>query len=211
VTEACTSFNPLPSPPLKGEGAGGIEAALRRASPFRCGILPDAMLRYARYAAAAVFALLSLASIALWIRSHHRQDSAYGPIGNTRYLAAQSECGGLSFEFFHLGKSSTLRPTWTLPAQSGWQLRSVILTTLDKQDSWPTGSVLRGWGFHFERYAQVDSGGAWLKFPHWLLAALFFLLAALFAFKPAWRFSLRGLLIATTFLAALLGLAVYAA
>ena len=23
VTEACTSFNPLPSPPLKGEGAGG--------------------------------------------------------------------------------------------------------------------------------------------------------------------------------------------
>jgi hypothetical protein len=39
------------------------------------------MMRYARYAAAMLFALLAAAFVALWVRSHYRQDSIICPFG----------------------------------------------------------------------------------------------------------------------------------
>ncbi len=49
----------------------------------------------------------------------------------------------------------------------------------------------------------------YLYLPHWFVAASSFGLAALFAFKRNWRFTIRTLLIATTLIAAALGLGVY--
>jgi hypothetical protein len=45
--------------------------------------------------------------------------------------------------------------------------------------------------------------------PYWFLALSSLALAALLAFKPVTRFTVRGLLITTTLVAAVLGAAVY--
>jgi hypothetical protein len=55
-----------------------------------------------------------------------------------------------------------------------------------------------------------ESGGGWITLPHWFLAASSLGLAALLAFTRTWRYSLRTILVATTVVAGLLGLAVWA-
>jgi hypothetical protein len=69
---------------------------------------------------------------------------------------------------------------------------------------WPARQeVLRE--FQWTRFAD----GLRVVIPHWFPAALSLGFAALCAFKRPWRYSLRTILVATTVLAGLLGLAVY--
>ena len=63
-------------------------------------------------------------------------------------------------------------------------------------------------GFGFNPSTRHSSSD--LLAPHWFLVASSLAIAILLAFKPITRFTVRGLLITTTLLAAFLGLAVYA-
>ena len=137
------------------------------------------MLRYARYAAAVVFALLAVGFVALWVRSYSHFDQAYGPIGSLP-VCLSSDSGAVM-----LDSSDEVFDDWT------------VITF--EPIGWPYPNLL---GFTvLEGYA--------LRVPYWFLSASSLGLAALFAFKRTWRFSLRTILVATTLLAAILGLAVW--
>ena len=150
------------------------------------------MHRPLRYAPAAFFALLALAFVGLWVRSYYWRDSISGPLWGVRYECA-SHRGSTYFAThptFDLGHSPV---DWKLMS-----MRGVLFS----------GSTPRGGYLGF----SVISRQAYraMTLPHWFLAASSLALAALLAFKPITRFTVRGLLIATTLLAAVLGLAVYA-
>jgi hypothetical protein len=138
------------------------------------------MMRYARYAAAWFFALAAVGFVALWVRSYFHFDQVYGPIGSLP-VCLSSDSGAVM-----LHSSGEVFNDWTV-------------ITFEPIGS-PYPNLL---GFTvLEGYA--------LRVPYWFLVASSLGLAALFAFKPITRFTVRGLLITTTLLASVLGLAVYA-
>jgi hypothetical protein len=148
------------------------------------------MIRYARYAAAALFALLAVGLVTLWVRSYHRADAIAGAIGERNYFWVSSN-GVITAGDCHDPPSG-----WV------WQSQLACPSPLPR---W-RNEVLSGLGFSFFN----DSWGLLIGMPHWFLAASSLAVAALLAFKPITRFTIRGLLITTTLLAAVLGLAVYA-
>jgi hypothetical protein len=150
------------------------------------------MVRYARYAPAVAFALLAIAFVGLWARSYRRVDILIGPLGETRGFAMGSVNGVIA-----PGVSSIRRP-------EEWSMRSYP-SRPRTVSRWQRG-VLFGLGFSFAN----DSTGLHFQLPYWFLALSSLALAALLAFKPITRFTVRGLLITTTLLAAILGLAAYA-
>jgi hypothetical protein len=145
------------------------------------------MMRYFRYAAAAFFALLAIGFAALWVRSYYRADAIYGYFGPDSSVELRSHRGvaGCIIEFDSADNAATNR----------WWLQSRAV------DPEP----LSGSGFSL----SLDPWPTWVTVPHWFLALSSLGLAALFAFKRIWRYSLRTILVATTLLAGLLGLAVY--
>ena len=146
------------------------------------------MLRYLRITAAVFFALLVIGFVALWVRSHYWFDGAFIPIADGHLSIGSNRgicCGGIT-----LGTKIGLL-LWQLPAeeyQSDWHERSPL-------------------GFNLQYRGPSGYG---IDCSHWFLAASSLGLAALFAFKRTWRYSLRTILVATMLLAAILGLAVYA-
>jgi hypothetical protein len=142
------------------------------------------MMRYARYAAAALFALLAVGFVALWVRSNRHIDAITWPRSNCR-LEFRSTTGQLQFRSYHYRgprsdfyyRAMRIRPNPDAPATPSFAYALRPLT----------------WG---------------LTLPHWFLAASSLGLAALFAFKRTWRYSLRTILVATTLLTGLLGWAV---
>jgi hypothetical protein len=149
------------------------------------------MTRYLQIAAAVTFALLAWAFIGLWVRSYYLGDTAEGLIANWR-TGFHSTRGVVIFGVVNGDK---------YPLPDDWSVNSFPIA----QDlRWKKRTTL---GFAIDRH--VSDGWWYLYLPHWFLAASSFTLAALFAFKRTWRFTTRGLLIATTLLAVALGLGVY--
>jgi hypothetical protein len=150
------------------------------------------MMRHLRYAPAVAFALLALGFVGLWVRSYTYSDASEGPIAKWQ--------GG-----YHVTRGEIIL-AWGRPDAytrvTEWKTYSFHVSR-DRRPMKPTFL-----GFAFERHETL----AWkyVYVPHWFLAALSFGLAALLAYKPVTRFTVRGLLVATTLLAAMLGLAVYA-
>jgi hypothetical protein len=146
------------------------------------------MMRYARYAAAVLFALLAMAFVALWVRSYHRWDVLICPTPTAVVFTFQSAGG------------SVLVDSASADSRQGKWLSM----------RWPPFKTL-SYSF-LPRDFRLDWNGGLPRavLPHWFVAASSFALAALFAFKRTWRYSLRTILVATTLLAAALGLAVYA-
>ena len=142
------------------------------------------MMRYARYAAAALFALLAVGFVALWARSYFWWDLAGG---NGFLLMSYYGITAVNFNEQYVGN----KLGWgAFPADDN-----------EGERFWKIG--LLGIGF------RHNALGTLYYLPHWFLAASSLALAALFAFKRTWRYSLRTILVATTLLAGLLGLAVY--
>jgi hypothetical protein len=158
------------------------------------------MLRYARYATAAFFALLAVSFVVLWVRSYYRQDVLQSPHSGDHHFAAVSNWSVTSWIVLYHYPNALPRTSWT------------IESTMPSPDSnirnlfTPFASVLSQAGFVFSRGSLSTT----LTLPHWFLAASSLGLAALFAFKRTWRYSLRTIIVATTLLAGLLGLAVWA-
>jgi hypothetical protein len=151
------------------------------------------MARYLRIAAAVVFALLAMAFVAWWVRSHFYLDAASGPIGKW-YIFPSAIRGTVQLTYADSAIFVQLEKKWRFSS-----------TPLNSMQPFSDYSKHTTFGFGVRRRSQDVS----LFFPIWSLAALSLALAALFAFKRTWRFTTRGLLIATTAIAAILGLIVY--
>jgi len=146
------------------------------------------------------FALLAIAFVALWVRSYFYNESILWVPNNSRYSMISSRRGSIGFE--HVVTSSFF------PSSQGWKITSAPVGPVPLGRN-PHQSLISRMGFNFQQVSQRPLSGMAGTIPHWFLAACSLGLAALFAFKRTWRYSLRTILVATTVLAAILGLAVY--
>jgi hypothetical protein len=128
--------------------------------------------------------------IALWVRSYRATDSVYGRIPTLVDIGGASQAGQLMLAFCHCG------------AWDAWHHFSVPYGQGDD-----LGAIAPASGFGWV-FADNDDERYFFS-PHWFVAVVF----TMFASAP-WigqRFSLRTLLIATTLVALVLGLVVWAA
>lgn len=125
--------------------------------------------------------------IVFWARSYWIGDSLRLPASETR-ISVFSVKGTLSTSVYR----SPIRPP------HGWDWRSQRVS-----DMMPVVGPRRSWSYHSEGL------GTYIIFPHRFLVLIVMVLAA--APWLPWRFSLRTLLIATTLVAMVLGLIVWAA
>jgi hypothetical protein len=130
--------------------------------------------------------------IALWVRSYRVEDrvSGYHPqIGGFRLYSSQS------WLVCSRNNAPTAQPSYPWGVELG------------SKEFWlaPNDDRLR---FQFSRQFIQLAGFASASIPHWLPALASGILGVLFAAKRELRFSLRTLLIATTLVAVVLGLAV---
>jgi hypothetical protein len=144
------------------------------------------MTRYQRIAGAVMFALLAWAFIALWVRSYYRYDIVRGNVSSSTRFELYLNYGRVVF--------------FTEPDPS--PLSKTKLKWLSDRTTSKTKSTARPFNISVDRIKGV-------MVPHWFLAVCSFALAAVFAFKKSWRFSVRSILFATTLLAVALGLGVY--
>jgi hypothetical protein len=203
-----------PSSVVSNCGTGGrVLAGLRRGLTHPGGAVKQRgilrgmarflrLIAYLRISAAVVLALLAAAVAALWARSYWREDVVASRVSDTRYVEWVSSRGVVTGEWLLLDASlpspTSAGPSWRV--WRGWVWTSDSLTSQISRTGW---YVTPSW-----RYERHDEG-AIVRFPHWFLAGLFVGLAALLAVKRSWRFTTRGLLVATTLVAGMLGLIVY--
>jgi len=139
-------------------------------------------------------AVCSFVLAALWARSHRYVDIHILAIGDAHCVIFNSYAGRIL-----LGVGPTAPYDQSRIGPSGWWRESRPVEARWKR--WPDRSF--SFGFDDEgRYFEVRA-------PHWLYAGAFATIAALFAFKRLWRFSVRSILIATTLLAIALGIGVW--
>ena len=154
----------------------------------------DGMARYLRIAAAVFLALLAVGLIGLWVRSYSSLDTVSGPIGDKRGLTFFSSLGVISVIALESDKRSS---------PSSWS----SATTQVDSSRFRWSRLQEGW---FGLSGKVANGHVTVGLPHWFLATCSFGIAVGFVLKRPWRFTTRGLLIATAVVAAILGLVVYA-
>ena len=151
------------------------------------------MLRRLRYLPAVAFALLALAFVALWVRSFTVCETANLNPGGKYAFSATSYRGAVWVQRFDADR---------IADEAHWAWASIPADVIYIH---APGNGLLGL-----RLFREETGVVKLSLPYWFLAASSLAFAALLAFKPITRFTVRGLLITTTLLAAVLGLAVYA-
>jgi hypothetical protein len=155
------------------------------------------MTRYLRIAAAGFFALLTLALIGLWVRSYSRCDLIHSPSIGLNSFTVASNYGVFSFgaDSHDLPNASTQWDFLTGPRRPPLKL---VLS------NGRSPGLLTRLGFIFLHNSALTM----LSVPYWFLIASSCALAAVLGLKRPWRFTVRGLLIATTLLAVALGLGV---
>ena len=138
-------------------------------------------LRYLRIAFSATCVLVAVLLCALWVRSYWRGDAL--TYWGWRYADVSSSSGYVGF---------TQRPNYNFNLSPRWKYRN-----------FPARDT-----HHFQWVWESDFIG--IRVPMWLLVIPFSTVAAIsWVYKPAWRFSLRTLLLATTLVALGLGLFVW--
>jgi hypothetical protein len=145
------------------------------------------MLKYLRYALATLCFAASVGCLALWWRSGSTTDLAISPyeVSPLRTLALKSAGGRLTLcHFVHRANQVDWRSI-SMPASDDPTLAFLP----DDPTDW--------FGHHLKDY----------YFPHWY-PALVFALAGVASLRLGRRFTLRSVIIATTAVAVLLGMAV---
>jgi len=155
-----------------------------------------------RIAMSLFFGLLAVALCVLWVRSHHWARDAIQRVpvvGGIHFISSQ---GSVSVEAQRLPKNPPKTFSWnqSIKVLSKSELAEVFSTH--------TGSLAPDYsGFQF----RFRSGADWkFSVPYWLLALVSGMLATVLGLRINYRFSLRTLLIATTLLAVMLGVVVWA-
>lgn len=145
------------------------------------------VVRILRIAFSATCGIAAVMLCVLWVTSYYKWLTVCHPITENRFITIALAQGELCMCWgrFSLGTQ--------FPPQYSWE------------DASPVGFDDDHLVFGFA--LQSDAEGAMIAAPFWCPVMLFATLAALPWIR--WRFSLRTLLIATTAIAVLLGLAVY--
>jgi hypothetical protein len=147
------------------------------------------MARHLRIAAAVLFALLALSFVALWVRSYYWYDDMTCYVLR-RHVEITSARGVFLCVTYPEPLHETISAIWTSSPMNAW-------LALDRR----TGPF--GFGLSIQPTFQA------ISLAHWFLTASSLSLAALLTFKRSWRFTTRGLLIATTLVAGVLGIITY--
>ncbi len=149
------------------------------------------MTRRLRIAVSIFFAVPAVLLCVLWVRSYWWYDALQVPISHSKNLFGSSAAGGLAFDTLLVGN---VRPF-------GWQailLSDVFASAHPK----PPLKLFPS----FFRFGPDD-----VFVPHWFLVIVSTAIATLPWLHWSNRFSLRNMLIATTLLAVVLGLAIWLA
>ena len=148
-------------------------------------------LRYLRIAFSATCLIACVLLIVLWVRSYWRND-IIGYRGPSITTSAASEFGSLSFSRIY---------------QTGESVWFTYLEPVDRDESDYSPIALL---FMFGYVHRAPNNSLGIYFPHWAPALLAAILAGIPWATVLRRFSLRTLLIATTIIAVVLGLIVWA-
>jgi hypothetical protein len=151
------------------------------------------LIRRLRITRSVFFAGVAATLCMLWARSYWWREQAVWVFAPGRYIDVQTDRGNLSSRFRDKGGQVRL----PADAPKTFIFRSRWLSTSDRT---------QGFGWH------VSRDFVFIASPYWFLvltAATANMLTALW--RPRWHFSLRTLLIATTLVAVVLGLGVWAA
>jgi hypothetical protein len=137
------------------------------------------LIRGLKITVSAVFGVLCVLLILLWVRSYSVSDRIHVPRFGSQTLTSVRGT-------FSVSLGSETFQGW------GWEWKSTPVELM-----MPVGGPGRSWSYH------SDQLHAYLVFPHRFVVLVFAVLAALPWLH--WRFSLRTLLIATTLIAVVLG------
>jgi hypothetical protein len=145
--------------------------------------------------------LVCVLLIVLWVRSYDKWDWLRGEVFDNIWIDARSLHGEIGFNCGYDARSPLLPLDWSthsnLQVRGHWATAdNGISTSLQEK------GIL---GFYF----NAGKNSLHTSFPHWFPPIMVLVLAAA-SWLPFKRFSLRTLLIATTLVAGVLGLAVYA-
>ena len=147
-------------------------------------------LRKLRIAFSVTCLIAAVLLIALWVRSYWWDDQLNIPLSDTRVVAPQSFVGTVSFGFCTSPEAKFMWPRGL--------------------KSQPVSDDIRLQRFTFGRVTGIPVRTvAFVRVPHWFLLLLAVALTAA-PWIPG-RFTLRTLLVVTTLVAVVLGLAVWAA
>jgi hypothetical protein len=152
--------------------------------------------RKLRIAWSVCWGILAVLLVALWVRSYWWGDTIALPYVNTTHIPATSYEGWVTLQ--------SSRPYNRL---SAWQIKHISIDEQNKAEQKFIASG--GLVTHRINHFGLDEKHYFFQLPYWFLL----LFTAAFIAIPwlPWRFSLRTLLIATTLVAVVLGLIVYAA
>ncbi len=157
------------------------------------------MLRRLRIAASVFFAVVAVALCVLWVRSYSWVNNIQGYWGTERALQCSSAVGSLSFSTHSLADQHD-KDDWV----------SIVSNYHKSQRqfaSWTRPPLPPA----FELYLDTHGGSVpmFVRFPYWIAVLTCTVFAAVPWFCWSKRFSLRTMLIATTLVAAVLGLVCY--
>jgi hypothetical protein len=154
------------------------------------------IVRLLRIAVSAMFGILCLLLIALWVRSYSHYDMTLAPLGPKRLLQVIS-CHGQ----FYFG-TAPIEHLDGFPKRLYWIPRSGPRENMPRftQDMSTFLGVVY-WRIRPKRQEKQ------FAIPYWMLTCLSGLLAVGVALKRSWRYSLRTLLLGMMLVAVLLGLA----
>lgn len=136
--------------------------------------------------------VVCIAVIVLSIRSYYRRDVLHGRISDRDAFAISSMQGRITLYSYDT-------PNAVLP----WEFRSYVRN--ERQIA--TAAELRQQTPHGLGFKKSPAGSI-VTAPHWLLVLMSAMISGILRIKHPWRFSIRSLLIAMTFTAIVLGMAV---
>ena len=142
-----------------------------------------------------------LVLIVLWTRSYRVVDNIIGPPNGLHRFGVSSAAGWLTIRWTNsMGPDAF--PQWTIQSRSVAQMEAVYKQMEDSIRNQP-GATFKRPVFKF----GLTGNGA-IQFQYWLPTLIAGAIAAVTTYRR--RYSLRTLLVATTLIAVVLGLAVYA-
>jgi hypothetical protein len=151
------------------------------------------MLKYLRIAVTALCLTACVLLVALWVRSYSRADYAHCPWRVPRMLMVDSYLGRVSVY------TQEEYPYVDMPLPSGWGFGTYSIDFIAQENK---RGALDYWLY------TSDPWGWYVRFPHWLPVLTTAVVGATCGLFKQRSFSLRTLLIATTLVAAGLGLIV---
>ena len=160
--------------------------------------------------ASTVCLLACVALMGMWVRSYRSKDQWGGNVVGDRKVSIASSAGRISLsETVPDDSPSAWRQEWEFEngsPESWWKSAN---NPLQPRQDRPTVKLIRKVPTHFGIGGYFSWIDAQLNLPYWLLVLTSGTLAMICQLRWPWRFNLRSLFMATTFLALVLGMSAW--